>query len=142
MLDPQKFVDPDDSNDSEAVAPEQEGGSRGIQRRRRAVTQQQNRDRAMRAVENMSTEELREYAARTGHLDSLEDGHLSVAAQELAEQTHSALQPITDTVLPRDNENFQTDEIRHVEDSGDKENYPFVQRRQTIANMGFATYVG
>ena len=62
------------------MCPEQEGGAQGgIRRRRRAMTQQQNRDRAMQAVENMSAKQLREYAERTRHLDSLEDGHLHVS---------------------------------------------------------------
>jgi hypothetical protein len=53
VLDPQKFVNPEDSNDSEAATPEQEGGSRGIRRWRR-VTQQQNRRRAFDAIADYS----------------------------------------------------------------------------------------
>ena len=99
VLDPQKFVDPDDSNDSEAAAPEQEGGSRGIRRRRRALTQQQNRDRALQAAQ--------EFAWRDDVIDN-------IARQEAALQPISG--PLTRRTARPDNDSNEQYEVEQAMD--------------------------
>jgi hypothetical protein len=132
VLNQQKFVNPEDSNDSEAAAPEQEGGSRGIQRRRRALTQRENRRRAFDAALEHSNEQWR----NDEEFESVEQGQ--AALQPVTDASHQSPRKMNLLTTEQGNREYPVpdspfmeqrlvDLIREAEHSGEEENYDRVE---------------